>query len=542
MALYYLFLQAMKQFLSKITLLNASVLTILTFVIGSLIGGTVLWLTEQDREVVARVPYTALVTVTPNVVDTNPLTGEYASVERHTFTKEARYQGERFVDTWFTAVSALCVTGLTSTDFSQFTPAGQVTVMVLIQMGGLGIIVFTSIFAIAVFRGLSERTPMRRLLGSVLNSEQHDVSDMLKYVFLYTFVFEFVGFLIMGVHLQWFADPSLLQGTNPWWWSLFHSISAFNNAGFGLLNNNLMSFATDPVINFTIAALIILGGLGYPVLIAIYFWLRTRVFRFRLTQTRIDNLRRDLSGVASLVQVRVALIGTVLLLVVGTVIPFLIEYSNPIEMQYTFGEKLLINFFQSVSTRTAGFNTVDIGVLHISTIFLYMILMFIGANPAGTAGGIKIPTVAVLYGYVKDWFAAPRQPVTLVGRSISKFAVSHAIRLLFFSLIFVGLVTFLITVFENIYLITPDSLFNFQKVLFEVVSAFGTVGLTMGFRDGVTSFTAIFSDSSKILIIITMLVGRVGPLAILEALPWKRVHEDAELSPDFPNSDKIQIG
>ena len=104
---------------------------------------------------------------------------------------------------------------------------------------------------------------------------------MLKYVFLYTFVFEFVGFLIMGVHLQWFADPSLLQGTNPWWWSLFHSISAFNNAGFGLLNNNLMSFVTDPVINFTIAALIILGGLGYPVLIAIYFWLRTRVFRFR---------------------------------------------------------------------------------------------------------------------------------------------------------------------------------------------------------------------------------------------------------------------
>ncbi len=532
----------MKRILAKLTLLNASVLAVLTFFIGSLIGGGLLWITEQGREVTNRIPYTDVVSVEPIQKDNDPKTAEYVSIENHTFTKQVSYQGERFIDAWFTSVSALCVTGLTTTDFSQFTPLGQVVVMVLIQIGGLGIIVFTSIFAIAVFRGLSERVPVRRLLGSVLNSEQHDVADMLKYVVIYTFGFEFIGFLIMGVHLQWFADPSILNGINPWWWSLFHSVSAFNNAGFGLLNNNLMSFVTDPVINLVIAMLIILGGLGYPVLIAIYFWFRTRVFSRNLTKAKVANLRSDLSGVASLVQVRVALVGTVMLLVIGTVIPFIIEYSNPIQSNYSFTEKLLINFFQSVSTRTAGFNTIDIGALHISSLFLYMLLMFIGANPAGTAGGIKIPTVAVLYGYLKDWFAAPRQPVMLLGRSISKFAVSHAIRLLFFSIIFVGFVTFMVSAIESTYLITPDSLFNFQKVLFETVSAFGTVGLSMGFRDGVTSFSAILSDPSKILIILTMLVGRIGPLAILEALPWKRVHENADLSPDFVNSDKIQIG
>jgi trk system potassium uptake protein TrkH len=528
------------QLLKRITLLNAAALTVLTFFLMSVVGGGLLWITEKDRTVVAKTPYTTSVSVNPET-DQNPATKEFSNRETHTFVREISYQGERFIDTWFTAVSALCVTGLTSTDFSSFTPAGQVVVMVLIQMGGLGIIVFTSILAFAVFRGLTERMSIRKLLGSVMDSDHSDVTDMLKYVFAYTIVFELAGTLIMGAYLQWFADPALINGMNPWWWALFHSVSAFNNAGFGLLNNNLVNFVTDPVINLTISVLIILGGLGYPVLIAIYLWVRSRVKVLRNQKVQAE-LKQDLSGVASLVQIRVALIGTVLLLAIGTLIPFLTEMSNPVNANYSLPQQFMISFFQSVSTRTAGFNTIDVGALHISTLFLYILLMFIGANPAGTAGGIKIPTVAVLYGYIKDWFDKPGQPVVLLGRSISKFAVSHAIRLFFFSTLFIAAVTFIITTIESGYLLTPDSMFNFQKVLFEIVSAFGTVGMSMSYAGGVTSFSGILSDPSKLLIMLTMLFGRIGPLVILQSLPRQSANGVQALSPDFEGSDRIQIG
>jgi trk system potassium uptake protein TrkH len=219
----------------------------------------------------------------------------------------------------------------------------------------------------------------------------------------------------------------------------------------------------------------------------------------------------------------------------------LIETNNP-ALGGDFWTRLLSAAFQSVSTRTAGFNTIDIGALHVSTLFLYMVLMFIGANPAGTAGGIKIPTIATLYGYVKDWFAAPGLPVMLFKQRLSKFAVSHAIRLFFFSIMFVFVSVFLITVFEREWLITPDPTMNFVKVMFETFSAFGTVGLSMGFAGGVTSLSALFSGASKIVVIVAMLAGRLGPLTLLAALPWKRRYMDAEQSSDFEDAVKLQIG
>lgn len=299
-----------------------------------------------------------------------------------------------------------------------------------------------------VFRGVSERIPLKKLLGAVMGSEHHDVADMIKYVIVYTFIFEAIGTLIMGIHLQFYADKSLLNGINPWWWSLFHSVSAFNNAGFGLMNNNLVNFVKDPVINTVIGSLIVLGGIGYPVLNAAYYWFRRNIVKFRNPE-RLEDLKDDISGVASSVQIRVAIVGTVLLLLVGTIVTFFVEYNNAVIANYNFGETLMVSLFQSVSTRTAGFNTVDIGAFHIATLIIYMALMFIGANPAGTAGGIKIPTIAVLYGYIKDWFMAPRQPVMLLGRAISKFAVSHAIRLFFFSVILIGVITFGIALIEQ---------------------------------------------------------------------------------------------
>ncbi len=523
--------------LKRLTFFSAAELTVISFVGLSLVGAIILWQTEADRIVTTLIPVHQEVEIKPKNEDINLIIP--AGVETHTALKEINYQGETFIDVWFTAISALCVTGLTSTDFSKFTFTGQIITLFLIQIGGLGVIVFTSFIAFAIFKGLSERDSVRKVLAVVMDTEHHDVLDMMKYVLIYTFFFEIAGTIIIGMHLQTYTDKSILNGINPWWWALFHSISAFNNAGFSLMQNNLMNFVTNPVINLTIGILIILGGLGYPVLIAFYMWLRTLAKKNGLTQLKLQH---NFSGVASPVQIRIALWGTITLLLVGIVIPLMIEQGATWSQKYTFWENMLIHFFQSVSTRTAGFNTIDVGALHVTTLFLYMILMFIGANPAGTAGGIKIPTVAVLYGYIKDWFTMPGQPVILFKRRISKFAVSHAVRLFFFSSIFIALITFLICSIEKDYLITPDPLFNFTKVLFEIFSAFGTVGMTMGYTGGVTSFSGILSPTSKVLLIIVMLFGRIGALTILAALPWKRRHMDAPLTEDFAGADKIQIG
>jgi trk system potassium uptake protein TrkH len=526
-------------FLKPIKSINPAEATVISFLLMSLLGGVILWKVESYRTVVIKVPVIEMVEVKHMVTNEK---GELTPVifqEQHVFTRDVTQKGESFIDSLFTAVSALCVTGLTSTDFASYTLPGQIITMILIQMGGLGIIVFTSLFAMLIAQGLSERQTFGSLLAGILDTSHHQVSTMLRRVAVYTIFFEGVAFLIMGIHLSDKAD--MINGLNPWWWALFHSVSAFNNAGFGLLNNNLVNFASDPLINIVISGLIIAGGLGYPVLIALHTWFYGATMGKK--NVIYKALKQDTSEVvASSVQTRVAITGTILLLALGTFMPMMMEWNSAALSSLSGFDKFIALFFQSVSTRTAGFNTIDIGALTTATLFLYMLLMVIGANPAGTAGGIKIPTVAVLYGYIKDWFQKPGEPVMLYNRRISKFAVSHAVRLFFFVTLFLGVTTFLLCVIEAKYLITPDPLFNFTKIIFELFSAFGTVGLSMGFPGSITSLSAIFSSSSKFLIIITMLFGRLGPLTILAALPWKRTYADHPLSPDFENVEKIQIG
>lgn len=519
--------------------MNPAEATVLSFIMMSVVGGTIIWQVESNRTVIIKEPIIENVRVERFATNAEGVTAPMIIEEPHVFTKDVEQKGESFIDSLFTAVSALCVTGLVSTDFASYSLTAQIITLVLIQMGGLGIIVFTSLFAMLVVQGLSERQTFGSLLAGILDTSHNQVVTMLRRVALYTIVFELGATLIMGIRLM--NMPQAINGMNPWWWAFFHSISAFNNAGFSLMNNNLMNFATDPVINYTIAILIIAGGLGYPVLIVLHTWL------YGATMGRKNVIYKALHAdtkdvCASNVQTRVALTGTVLFLALGTIVPMILEWSSPTMAGLSAGDKIMALFFQSVSTRTAGFNTIDIGGLTTATLFLYMLLMVIGANPAGTAGGVKIPTVAVLYGYIKDWFQKPGEPVMLYGRRISKFAVSHAVRLFFFTTLFLGVVTFLLCAIEAKYIITPDPLFNFTKILFEVFSAFGTVGLSMGFPGSVTSFSAILSPFSKLLIIVTMLFGRLGPLTILASLPWKRMYSDHPLSPDFDNVEKIQIG
>jgi trk system potassium uptake protein TrkH len=455
------------------------------------------------------------------------------------FTDEISYTGETFIDSLFTAVSALCVTGLTSTDFANYSFMGQVIVLILIQMGGLGIIVFTSIFAFLITRGISERAIMHSLLAGILDTDRAAVGRMLYHVILYTLLFEGIGTLLLTSRASGMSSD--IGNMNPFWWGLFHSVSAFNNAGFGLMQNNLMNYVEDPIVNLTIATLVIAGGLGYPVLIAAHAALR-RLFvkRFDNEQSALD--KEVQSVVASPMQTKIAVHGTILLLAIGTLIPLFIEWNSAAFNGLSIWGKFIASFFQSVSTRTAGFNTVDIGAMTAATLFLYIALMFIGANPAGTAGGIKIPTVAVLYAYMKDWFQKPGEPLLLHKQVVSKFALSHAVRLYFFSTIFIAAVTMTICIIESPYLITPDPTFNFLKIFFEIVSAFGTVGLSMGFPGSVTSFSAILSPASKLLIILTMIFGRLGPLTVLAALPWKRTFANHPLTPDYENAQKLQIG
>ena len=375
--------------------MNAAEATVISFLCASLLGGYILFQTEKHRTVETYVPVLQEVEVVPMTKGA----GVSTKKETHVFTEKVSYQGEKFIDTLFMAVSALCVTGLTSTDFSAWSPSGKVLILIMIQMGGLGIVMFTSIFALLIVRGLTERETFRDLLSGILDVDRARVLHMMRHVAIYTFFIEGIGFLILGIHLQ--ANPSMIGDINPWWWALFHSISAFNNAGFGLMNDNLMHFVKDPLVNYVIASLIILGGLGYPVLIAIHASVRRILFRHDdVIQTALD---RDVSGVvASSVQTRVVLTCTAFLLVIGTVIPLVVEWGNPVLQDMNIFQKITATFFQSVSTRTAGFNTIDIGALHVTSLFLYMMLMYIGASPAGTGGGIKIPTVAVLYGYIKD--------------------------------------------------------------------------------------------------------------------------------------------
>lgn len=518
--------------------LNTAELTVLSFLSVSLVGGVLLTVTESGREV--RAVYKTHRDVVITTVSTQDATDVSSLFETHTFLIESTRTGETFIDMLFTAVSAVSVTGLTVTDFSQFSLAGQIIVLVLIQIGGLGVIFVSSVMALAVIKGVSKRISFRALLSQVLNTKKRDALDMLKYILLYTIVTEAVGFLVMGIHLQFFVSPDQYFYINPWWWSLFHSVSAFNNAGFSLMPNSMINFAKDPVIMTVLSTQIVIGGLGFPVLFALFFLIKDGI-RHQYEGWR-PHIRHNIAGIASIVQVKIALLGTLLLIVLGTCVTLLFEWNRAIPADTSIGQHIMIGLFHSVSSRTAGFNSLDLASFQFATLFLTMILMFIGANPGGTSGGVKIHTIAVIIGYLKDWYRVPGQPIVLLGRKISKFALSHAIRLFFFSTSFIILVFFSISHIEGDFLANPDDNINAIKILFEVISAFGTTGLSMGFPQGVSSFATILEPESKMLLILSMLVGRIGPIAVIASFPWHRHEADAILSPDQEKADKIQIG
>ena len=388
------------------------------------------------------------------------------------------------IDSLFTIVSAICVTGLSVVDVSQvFTSTGQLIILFFIQLGGLGVMTVSIIVFLLVGKKMSFET--RELLKEERNSNSNGgITKFIKQLLLTVFVIEISGASILtyGFSKYYSLKRSIFYG-------LFHSVSAFCNAGFSLFSDNLSGFKNSFLINMTIPLLIFLGGIGFSTILNCYNVLRKKEKKLTLT-TKLSI------GIS------------VFLVIIGMIAIFIFEYSNKNTIgNLPFTQKLEASFFQSVTTRTAGFNTVSISGLKRSTSLLFIILMFIGASPGSTGGGIKTTTIGLI---ILGIFATLKNKdiIEYDKRCLSWRIYRKAIAILFISLIYTSVCVFLLILIEK------DK--KLLDLAFEVYSAFGTVGLS---RDLTPSLMSI----SKFILIVTMFVGRVGPLTIALALSKSKI-------------------
>ncbi|OFZ15313.1 MAG: hypothetical protein A2X86_07280 [Bdellovibrionales bacterium GWA2_49_15] len=384
------------------------------------------------------------------------------------------------VDALFMTTSATCVTGLTTISVkSNLSLFGQMVLLALIQVGGLGFMTLAS--SLTILMGRSTRMNERLLMQDLLDVNGMDeLYQMIVDIMRYTFFIELWGAIVLAFGFSYegmdFAE-ALYSG-------LFHSISAFCNAGFTLWDNNLESYATSPIIHGTVSMLVILGGLGFIVLRE----LREVFFRKKIL------MRISLHS-------KIVLTVTAFLLLAGTLFIFFGEFLNALD-DYTLFEKVQIAFFQSVTLRTAGFNTIPLTSLHSFTAYGMMLFMFIGGSSGSTAGGIKTTTFAILVQSIRSTLRGQRN-VTIFDRRIPTSTVVKAIGLTFISMI---MVCFFVLIMMRL---EPNQ--SLLTLMFEVVSAFGTVGLSLG-------ATAQLSVAGKIAISLLMYVGRVGPLTMALAV------------------------
>ena len=404
-----------------------------------------------------------------------------------------------FIDALFTSASAVCVTGLTVVDISStLTVTGQIILISLIQIGGIGVMTFTSFIAMSFFSQTSFQDQMA--LKSILNEESmNNIFRTLFYTLFTTLFIEAAGTYLIWTQIRE-LNNSLIP--NKFFFSLFHSISAFCNAGFSTLPDNLCTPIVRNLYGFQswIAALIILGGIGFPI-----------VFNYsRLLNHKIRNLFYKLTGssrrMPSHVRIvstttRIVIAFTLVLLVGGTILFFVFESNNTLK-DLSSGEKLATSFFAAVTPRTAGFNNLPLSSFLPQTIFLTLILMWIGASPMSTGGGIKTTTFAVA---LKSMYSVIRgkKQVEIANRQLTPENVNRAGAIIFLSILWIGIATTLVSI--------TDPHGTVTQVLFEVTSALSTVGLTL-------DFTHTLSDTGKSIISITMFVGRVGLITILSGI------------------------
>ncbi len=405
-----------------------------------------------------------------------------------------------FIDALFMATSATCVTGLaTNSLIDDYSIFGQLVILTLLQIGGLGIMTLSS--SIALFMGRSLGVREQVMMQDVLDSSSS--AELLKLIIdivRFTLVIEFIGAIVLtvGFYLEDFEIGQAL------YYGFYHSISAFCNAGLSLFNNSLEDFRFSPMIHGTVAALVVIGGLGFLVIQEILQALRQRR---RFTNFTLHS--------------KIVIVTNLLLLAFGTTYLFFGEFLHAFA-EYTFSQKLQVAFFQSVTTRTAGFNTVALADLHPHSIYLMLLLMFVGASPGSTGGGIKTTTFAILVQSVKATLTNNKR-VEMFERTLPNVIVVRSIAIVIISLITVSVALLIMMRLET----GKD----FLSVMFETVSAFGTVGLSLG-------ITAQLTTLGKLMISLLMFIGRVGPLTLVLAVGQNAV---ASASVRYPES-KIPIG
>lgn len=392
--------------------------------------------------------------------------------------------GERLtiVDAVFMATSSVCVTGLTVIDVgNHLSFFGQIVTLILIQIGALGFMTMTTLAALLLGRriGLRERILLQESLHKLSIA---GVVRLTLWVLISTAIIEGIGVIILFLRFL----PQMPTGT-ALYFSIFHAVSAFANAGFDLHGNfaSFTGYYSDLVVNLTLPLLFVLGGLGFHVLYELFSYPYTKSLSLHS---------------------KIVLTMTLILVVIGTCGFLILEWSNPESLQtMSLSDKLLTGWFQGLTARTAGFSTVDYGVLQPATLLLTAVLMFIGASPGGTGGGIKTTTIACLLLAAKSEITG-REDIEIFERRINSSTVFRALAIIMIALLVCFLGAIILSFTEG---------FDFIEVLFETISAFGTVGLSTGITTGLTT-------AGRIAIIFLMYIGRIGPITIGFALAKRK--------------------
>ncbi|KAM3109435.1 TrkH family potassium uptake protein [Phormidesmis sp. 146-33] len=385
----------------------------------------------------------------------------------------------------FTSTSAVCVTGLSVVDVGKYYSFwGQLFIVLLVQVGGLGYMTATTVLLLLIRKrlGLRDKIAIQQSLDIPGLS---GLAMLVRSIIATTLIFELTGvFLLLTIFAPQYGFN---QGL---WLSIFHSVNAFNNAGFSLFSDNLIQYVNVPFMGLIITTLIIFGGIGYQVIMELYFWLR-------------DRLSGSIKAHSFSLNFKIATSTTLLLLSIGTLAFFITEFSNPQTLGgLSLGSKVMASWFQSVTPRTAGFNTIDITKMTTAGLFITIALMFVGASPGGTGGGIKTTTFRILIDCTKAVLQG-KEEVLSYHRQIPIVLILKAIGVLVGSALTVIGATILITL--------TDPELDFIHILFEVVSAFGTVGLS-------AIGTSNVSVWGQLILIATMYIGRVGILLLMGAL------------------------
>jgi len=405
-----------------------------------------------------------------------------------------------FVNALFTATSAVCVTGLVVVDtLTHWSTFGHIVILLLIQIGGLGFMTLGTLFAFIVGKKifLKERMLMKESLNQFSVS---GVVRLTKYILIMTFIIEGIGAVLLST--VFIPEHGLLKGI---WYSIFHSISAFCNAGFSIIGNfqSLTPYVNNPIMTMTVVMLVVLGGIGFVVILEV---LEKKSFKKFSLHTKL------------------ALTMTAALLILGFLAMISLEFNNPATMgDLPWHGKILSAIFHSVTPRTAGFNTLPMGSMTVAALFITMVFMFIGGSSAGTAGGVKVTTVGLVIAGVASEIKG-KNDIEAFEKRIPLHQIIRAIAIIGLSL---GVVILVIMVLS----ITEQNA-SFLEVMFEAISAFGTVGLSLG-------ITTELSVIGKIVVAITMFFGRVGPLTIFLALAQRRQKNMGTLR--YPE-EKIIIG